>query len=119
MSPRLLAVNALSFFGLLLGVGGAIFHSPAMVVLSAVIDAADGRLARAWGVTSQFGASLDLLTDVAVGSLLAAAVGMPWAVPFCVLVGAVSDMPGVLSGSRRATGRALLSAVAVWMWWPA
>lgn len=117
-TSHFVVVNLLSFSGLLLGVGGAVLRSPTMIILSALIDAADGRLARAWGVSSEFGASLDLLTDVAVGVLLAASIGLPWAIPAFVALGAVSNMPGAVTGSRRVTGRAALSAACVWLWWP-
>ena len=52
------------FAGLVLAAGGHIEGAVGMVFLAAVFDAMDGRLARALGGGSRFGAELDSLADV-------------------------------------------------------
>ncbi len=66
------------FGGLVLAAGGHIDGAVAAVFLAALFDAMDGRLARALGGGSRFGAELDSLADVVCFGALPALILYQW-----------------------------------------
>ena len=66
------------FAGLVLAAGGHIEGAVGMVYLAALFDAMDGRLARALGGGSRFGAELDSLADVVCFGALPALILYQW-----------------------------------------
>lgn len=64
--PTLFTVGNLlcGFASIILAAQGAFFQSAGLIVLAAVLDGLDGRLARLTGTTSEFGLQFDSLADV-------------------------------------------------------
>jgi CDP-diacylglycerol--serine O-phosphatidyltransferase len=79
-APATVTLLALTsgFGGLVLAAGGHVAGAVAAVFLAALFDAMDGRLARALGGGSRFGAELDSLADVVCFGALPAFILYQW-----------------------------------------
>ena len=73
----------------------------AMVLLAAVLDGLDGRVARKMGTSSEFGKQLDSLADLVSFGVAPAILAFAWQLADLGMLGIIATMAFVLCGALR------------------
>lgn len=79
--PNLLTLGSLfsGFYAMIAAINGLFFASAVAIIIAAIFDGLDGRVARFTGTTSKFGMELDSLCDMASFGIAPALLAYLWA----------------------------------------